>query len=510
MNKENNNYTKNINVIELDMADVFWRLLSHWKVILLFSVICAVILMLAGYKADLRRYESTVKETDQKKSEPLNPSDELFLKNNFNNNAVDILAALDKDDRVVVMNMLRQEKKLDDFRSYAGNSLYMNLDSEHVRCLTMSYVVDCNGNNDKYADLLANEYQNLYQDVKLLEEIKKAMGLDVDVSLIKELITTEADSNTVTVLNGDMDSFHINIWIPESITEISNIEQSVKDSVERYHRSLTDHLTPHGIRLVSTKDYYTADTGILMTQADIISRINNLANNIKVAKDGMSGNQSSAYEAIMKQKENPDTSNSETQSMQVENQSIPGFNIKYFIAGIILGIFIFSIYFVIRLIMSGVFYSARTLQTMTHLKLLGRIHLPAVKSDKLHLLTNSSLVEGIRYRSRDNSDIEIDKIDSEIANACHYNGLQELVIFECGKLGENVKNNIELLSQKLISREIKIESMDLNLLMSENNLTVNNLLLVIQREATKLNDIKKIMELADLFNINILGMIYYE
>ena len=509
MNRRNHTMNSS-NVIELDVMDLFWRLLTQWKAILLFSIIVGTTLLLFSYRTNLRKYENVIEEESRKEKRDLRSSDEKFLTDEYGEKAVDILEAIDDTDRYVVLNVLRQEKIAKKQRDYFSDSLYMNLDSDHLRCLSMGYMISCkNGKDDRYVNILIKEYQNLYQDETLLQAINNEIGIDIDYRYVKELITVDSD---VTIGSGDkagIDSFYINIWIPESVKEVSGIQEEIAKRVDSYQKDLSNSISEHNTKLIQVKDYYTSDPNILVDQTDMLNRINSMAYNVKTNRDGLQGEQKTAYDLIINQDENSSNSDLGLSQQEISERSVPKYNIKYGIIGFAIGTVLYLIIYLCWIVFKGIYYSSNTLQTLTKSCLLGCIHFSS-KGRHNNLLTSSSIVEKIRYRSRKDLVLQTNELISEVAAVCRYNEISQIAIMECGSIDEMAKNNLSLIDKELSSRGIESLNLIDNELEKMENVKISNIVLAVQKDRTIIKEIRKARKQADFLNINIFGVIYYD
>jgi len=146
---------------------------------------------------------------------------------------------------------------------------------------------------------------------------------------------------------------------------------------------------------------------------------------------------------------------------------------------------------------------------MTNSRLLGSVHLEK-KGGLLYALKESPLIERIRYGSDNKLDKQIKRVSSEVSAVCRYNDISEFAFMTCGSVGENVVNNLQIISDDLNSQGVTNLVTDIKELRTDDKLKTKHVLFVIQNNITKIKEIRTALEEASAFHLGVIGFVYYD
>lgn len=355
----NGNYQNDaLDVFEIDLVDMMFYLLGHWKSLLITLVVGA--LLGAGI------YALKLKEPDEEISE---------------------LAA----QYVVEENDLKNMETASEYRrfyetrlEYKENSILMQMDSNRVYEGTLCYYISA-GDNTEYISLL---YQYIVNSDDVLNKIKTVAGLDCDSKYLKEIINCTVSRGEDAYVNGAENFFEYGNYVTQSVIlnyKIAYPEQSkcaemlsvLEEEVEKLHEECRENYDNYSMRLANNSVVSTVRNDILNAQSNCTDMLIGYRNNIEKYESALSDDAFSYYETEYLGKSVEQKEKVESEEIVQPNSQI-SFAFKSLIKWIVSGMFVLLVcwggMFVLRYMLSRQVRTPLCLEKNYHLAIIGRIN----------------------------------------------------------------------------------------------------------------------------------------
>ncbi|MBR2706484.1 MAG: hypothetical protein IKE74_04500 [Mogibacterium sp.] len=405
--------------IEIDLADLIWKLLMQWKAMLLVCIAMALLIPGIKYAKDSSAYKAELadkKKAEEEASKPVEDRIDAALK------------LLPADQREDVLFVVQQQDMVDVQKEYLNNSILMNTDPANQRQLALKFVLKSDNGTDMRT--LANSYSTYLHRADTLESLREIISPDTDIVYIEELIDTRNED----IWAGDVESamYTISITLPDDV-DADRIVELIDSEVDEFHDEINSSVGEHSIFRVNVEDRSVFNKDMIDRRANLTYTINNLNSSIDSAKGKLSVEQQAACESIVAIKQSSgsvqesvpkeETSSSDTQK--------PGFSKKYAVLGFALGAFLYAGIFVVLLVLKKVVASASTAQSYTDTRLLGEVY-RRVNHKGLRWLLSSDVVASWRYKDKLDSDKQISALAATVDAVCAHHGIDKLTMILSG------------------------------------------------------------------------------
>lgn len=324
---------------DIYIKDMLFYILKKWRFILIWMIIFAV--AANGFSA-LKSYKSVAESHQEQKSK----KDELE----------NIKAELSKDDAKEVEETykiyLKYKSSMDSILEYYNNSIKMNMDSNNVPTISMQYQIN---KNEKINDVIM-AFSDVITSKEVCEKIKEDTNLDCDLQYISELIEVKranpekeyTDGEQILIQDDISDIMCIRVIAPtqEMCETIANV---VEKEIQSGLQTVQDKLGNFNLIQINKNYSEKVDDDLFTKQQEYASKLNSIQISINNLNSPLESNQENYYKALINQ--NNDEQNSDEQETQVvETAQIRYFNIKYIIAGLMLGLICAVVWYLLRYI----------------------------------------------------------------------------------------------------------------------------------------------------------------
>lgn len=487
-------------VIELDLKEILWALLTQWKAVLIVAIMMAVLMCSVKYAKDLKAYDAKLDASGE---------NDLLLDMSEDEKINYIRDSLSDEDNEVIELVLREEEWLSRQRDYLNNSILMNLDPTNLRELKITYDID----GDDAGDLpVLLESFNLYLlSDEYLNEIGKAIDESAKTKYIGELVEIESDTGPQTAEGQTALMINISIIIPEGINPEDVVKVSDK-AIKEFSSDMQGRYT-HKLTIAATALTNGYDYNVTNRFKETYDRINGVYAAITNAKNTMNDEQKAAYDAIetilsggLAEKEDNVVDASNNNGVE---SAAPSWSKKYMVLGFMLGILLYGFVYTAILIMRGCICSAASIGIYTGLRLLGKVYYES-DAKGLSKLLHSKVVEKYHYKDEGDVDSQIDKTVEALNATCEHKEVRNLILLDLTdpKKPNKEKDIINSVIDKADKNEIIIKNIDVAVEPEEKNLLdVENAVIAVSLN-TKISALDKIVSLCEEYDVNIMGSIY--
>ncbi len=273
-----------MNEREIDLIDLLADVLSHWRGILAFMLIGAV--LLGGFSYAKSYWDLRQLQGGSKVSEDANEAE---------------TGRLTEAEKMAVYAVLNDEQEYLIDQQYVNASVVMQMDPYHIPRSVLLYKIQMDDMRQSY--MLRSVYEDLLNGVDLLQWVEKQTG--ISAASADELISALGKSNLV-VLGGAQEAESIDIGndcLKVVVThsdenECKKLTQCVKDYLEQQHEQLVREFGAHEMILVSESQGVVMDMTVRATQQQYSSNaIENLTNCAK-AKEAFTASQKAYYDLL--------------------------------------------------------------------------------------------------------------------------------------------------------------------------------------------------------------------
>lgn len=503
----NRNYNNTSTTIELDIGDIFWKLLMQWKALIIICIFMALLVPGAKYLKDKSAYDSAVKaqkKAEKKSSLPINKRIDEVLKK------------LPADKRADVTFLVQEAALLDYQKDYLDKSILLGTDPTSQRQLNYKYLFV--NNSDMDLQTICSAYSTYLNRDAFVSDLRDALDLDSDLQYIYEILSTEYGSAYENNIRDstkyglpDSDSrctlFTVSLIVPDT-ADAETVESVVDSSVASVHDVVSAEVGDHSLQKINVEDKFLYNKKADDARTRISSNINGLTINIESAKGKLTPEQKEAFETIVSLKSSADNATSSAKKNKVPAK--PGFSKKYILFGFLLGGFLYVIIYVMLILLSKRLSSSSLVEKLTGQRLVGEIY-RLKERHGLSALFTSPMIAKHRYGNKLNTEAQVSAIADVIDSVCIHNSVDSITLLTdgvCGRFSDDILRIADRCrSGKGIVREISILNADP---VNEKMLNdISNAFFAVSSD-TMIAELNKLTSLCRDYNIRTLGSIYLE
>ena len=488
--------------MELDLKELFWRLLKQYKAILLFSLITAMLLCFAQHYMAVKAYNAAV-EADKEKAEQV----ELSL-----DERVDaVLKKLPESERTGVEYMVHGQEWINSQKRHLDESLLLGTDPANQRLLVLTYAIE--GAAEKDIPEIISNYKNYLVSSKNVEAIRPLISEEAESKYIAELIQFADEDKVGFEIDTMSGSNVINVLIvlPDG-TEAGKISEAVTASVKDY--SKTQQHIPHTVRLSYSEEETCYDKSTSNRVKEILVNINNMEKALVEAKKSMSDEQKAAAETIVAIKDearkledaDPAESAQEAADEESEVKAKPGFSKKYALAGFVLGMLLYAIAFSALMMLRDRVNSAVDTVNYTGARLLGEIYHPCDHKG-IQKLMNSEAIGRIQHKGKSDTEAQIRKTVSALEALCEHKGVRDLAVLDLSA-SDDAARTVNEIAQSAENKDLRITVLGNAAEIEEKTLNTMENAVIAVSDNTKASDVFNVMEKLGAYDVNGIGSVY--
>lgn len=351
---------KRTDEIEIDLADLLKRLCGQWKRIAACALVSATVL--GGYGWAKGQNGSDVSVSDMAQE-----------------------AELTEDEEQAVADAVRLENETKQLETYLENSILMQLDPYHKARYIMLYSIDRAQRRELQA--VTESYLSFVQNGGAADAMADSKrGWKTDKSCLAEVITAYQktySSPYQVVVDEAADSglfseslFYVEITGRDA-KEAEKMALDMQDVLDEYSARVKKEAGSHRLKLVSSMESITADSGLQSQQHDKRLLLSSNRANLKTATDAFSSEQTAVYE---KETGVKNERNQEVQEAAVSGEG-SGFSLKYIILGLMAGVFVYCCVFACWYVFSDTVKNTEEIKRMYAFSFFGGI-LPGSRNEK--------------------------------------------------------------------------------------------------------------------------------
>lgn len=364
--------------VEIDLLDLLKQCLIQWRVIVVCAIICAFALSGVKYVKDVRAAKAATAEALEKAKEAtdeIEQEESGLSKKDLKELQVKAKVArlrLTSEEANAVDVSLTSEKYMLQMNDYMEHSLLMQVDPYNERVLNLQYYIE--GISPEKATILCESYTKQLTRGTYVANIGDALGCEsgTDDRYIRELFSvsysgssqSDAQVAVVPILN-------MSLVIPDGVpgvrkTDPNDCVAAIDQSVAALQAELSESVGPHLIHRISAFNTEEVDFGLRSNITSNKSYVVDMQSSLKSTYSSFTDDQKAVFDAGLAELEKEynyshrtvkedeeDTEDTVEEDDAAATIEQPSFSPKYFLLGLLVGIFLYICLYLIIIALRG-------------------------------------------------------------------------------------------------------------------------------------------------------------
>lgn len=460
---------------EINLVEIFWSILLGWRRLVCVGILFAILICGMRYFLDTRNYRASQN------------IDVEFEKNN-----------LKKEENEQISDAVFLQKRIDDYENYQKKSAIMQIDPYAKPVLGLQYYVQSDytinytrDNQRDYTPELISMYCNYIGSGEMAQKVIDEVSLPVSQEDFVELVT-------VSNLRGeDVGSIYLTICYDdeEKLDKISDVIKSLMEQKSSEFQAVGSHK----LHLINQSKSVVVDSVLAEKKNTISNNVISLETQLKSLKTSMSSIQLALFDLEV----------SEMRGESLEEEEVPGFNIKYMILGAMLGIFLVCVWIACKSVFASKLQSTEEMESMYGVRLLGEVDVPGQKKRLLSGIDNLILKLKNKGKKKIEFNQQIKIISANVALSCQQQGID--CIFITGSEYDKVdKKILDKLKAELSAQNLKVQdggNMLYDVASLQAGVKIGHILLLEQQGVSTYDEISAELDLMKGHQAGIIGVI---
>ena len=477
----------------LDFKDLLWKLLQQWKAIVLFSLLMSFVVVGAKYFKDCNEYnDQSAKQKEMESISSLSQEEQISR----------IVKDLSDNERQTIIYVVNEKEKVYQQKKYLEKSILANTDSTNQRILTILFNVDVVDSTDLPA--VINDYSTLLKNETLLNQLRDLIAPEAESRYVEELFLEKFDDKSYINLNNS----HAYLQLSMVLTEDANsdaVEKAIASAIKKEESIKT--IYPHSIRIVNSEVKHIYHNENVEKNKLSFELVNDLEKSINAAYESMTDQQKALVDLIVTIEQANDNINDNEDGIDYAAVITPKLSLKYVAIGFILGVLLYSMIYVIVLLLKETINSASNIVDYAQTGLLGEIYC-FDKSRFPGNLFKSKAVSMCRYKEKANIEKQTDAIINDLNTLCSFFSINSYSLIDLTDNTTITNNTIKMLMNKSKNNNLSPNYIEASKLTSFISLLNIKDAVVLVGEETKVLDLDRLIAYCRNQNIRILGLIY--
>lgn len=400
---------------EINLVELFWKILLGWRQSICFAVIFSIVLAGAKYISDVKEYTETQ-----------------------NKNSEEILLTVEEKQQVEDAKTLLS--RIENYQNYLNESELMKINPYEKPIVELQYYVESdyvyNYTKDNLADYtndLMSLYYNYVKSGEMSNEIIRGANLSISQADFSELCSVVQNGKTMVITV---------TWAEKD--KLKNISECIKAQLSEKELDFQE-VGSHKLKLLRESQNIVADT-------DLAEKKNTFANNIAYINTQLVTLKASMSEQQLQLLRVESGFENNAKKVEIGN---PVVDYRFVILGAILGIMVASSYLAWRQIFTGKLQNADEVCNGKNIRLLGEITIEK-KKRWLSFIDNKILEMKNRKKRKVSMEQQSKIISANIGLLCEKQNIEGILI--SGSQYEKLDlQNISKIKKELRDQDILIE-----------------------------------------------------
>ncbi len=452
---------------EISLKELFWGFLLGWRQLICCVIIFAVLLCGMRYFLDIRAYRASQNFNIDKAKEEL-----------------------EREELEKVENAVEIKNQISGYENYQKKSALMQMDPYEKPIVKLQYYIKSdyiiNYTEDSLRDY-TSEVTSMYcaylTSGEVLQQIIDEAGLSVSREDMGELLTVINQGSTIDISISYLDT--------EKLEEISSVVKKLLGEKSPEYQQIGSHT----LELIDESQNVIVDMELLDKKSSISSTLSTLKTQLNNLKSDMTGAQLKIFYI-------------ETE-LEKEKEA-PGFSVRYFVLGGLIGIFLACAWIAYRIIFASKLQSAEEIRSLYGLRLLGEVEEPDGKKKRfLSAFDNLLLRMKDKGKKKIPAKQQIKMISANVILSCEQRGI-DCIYITGSSYGNLVTCVLDDLKKELSAHNIKVREGDnikYDSASLQEGVKTGKLLFVEQIGKSVYDEIYDEIQLARELNADILGVV---
>ncbi len=464
---------------EISIGKLLWKLVFCWRFLLIWGVVFAILVTVLFYLKDWKGYKKV--ENNQAVQ-----VEDLETKFEFT-----------EEQQEQIQNARELIQLIKENETYAQESVLMNIDPYEENVLELRYYVDSDYRFNYLEDISPNytsavvaSYSEYVQSGEMAENLSQDLDLNCEQKYIQELITVDESSSP--------EVFSIEIVYSEQET-LRDMAEIVKEALNAQTAEISENIGGHTLKLLSENISVKVDLDLASQKKEHANTLTSYRTQLNTQKSTMTEEQLEilGFEASAGEAEE------EAEPQTVSVISKPMIRLQYIILGFLAGIFLASVWVVVRVVYAETLQDSEELSELYGIRLFGVLKAPG----EVRGLDNKLLKWKNRHKKQMTLEQSLDIISSNIELVCENCNMKQ--IYLTGTEIENVdKNLLKSIMSNVTKSGIEVvygENICYDASALRKLAEIGNAVIVEQVELSKYQEIRKELTVIKEQNIKILG-----
>lgn len=489
---------------EFFVMDYVWRVLQHWRRIIICTVLFAVLACGAKYAKDIRAIE-----VEKKNAESSRITTEDIEKQ------IDQIPEQDRINTETAFNLIQVLK---DKNSYVDQAAVMRLDPYNVDRIVLQYHIE----TDDYVSELLNAYCDACFSIEAVNEIVNSSEDTFTAYDVEDMISFRQGGNNLkigsknsNVIAMNKENTILSVTIRgENQNIVEQIAKCIKIVLDRYKVQAEKAYGPHSFILISESYENGKDDDIVDIQNSFYESVYYTTDRINNIKRNSVGEEAAdiinTYMAVVTAQESNE--NSEENISGTDNTSNISISKKWLLLGAILGIMFGCGLELLHWIGGGKLNSANELQQNLPMKVLGVVE--CEKGEKTFSMIDKFIYK-LKWRNKKCHDLDqaFKMLLSRIIMTAKKNNIQDIYVTGTEIEKKELQSFLERLRQAADASGIKLiigRSINHDAEAFLNMVSIGNTIFIEETNVSIYQEIIQELQICEEQGVNILGSIVVE
>lgn len=515
---------------EVDLHDFFRQILMQWRALLACGLVFALLMGCAMYVRDVN---DAKKNQAAEQAHPVETSEEKEDADKARKRLTDTEAAAVEKSRTDLLTIFQSD-------DYMKNSVKMRLDPYHEHVLTIQYYIE--EIPTEKATILCEAYTKQLTEDSYVTELRSALGCskDVDIRYVRELVSAWYSGTTQTVAEVAVTPIiTVQVILPDGVEGVGKVSAGqCADSVDKCMQAIRNDLLAsvgqHQLTQVSRFEkeqvdntlwdqIYRNNTSAANLRSIVRSDLQNYSKDQKIVLRDEVAKLQKAYpdaDAFEIKMDETDTSAATTASTSDAAEVIePAFRLRNFLIGFVFGLILYILLYAIYVHAKGRLITKDEMGDYTGLPVFGEIHSyeGRAKGAFGRFLWDRRLYEHYygKYLSGHLDTVEEMAAKAASTLSVEVKDASTVLLLSLEGQTDSASGEIRAVANALTGKfamrvdvdSISIEEIEMNIGKVKD---YGGIILAGQRMATRRNDVRRFRELAEYFNIPLVGSCFFE
>lgn len=400
---------------EVSVSSLLWYIASKWRNIIICMLIFAVLFV--GFKmfSSMQQETADVGATETEKN---------------------ILTRYQEKE---IESAWIIEKQIEDKENYCDNSMLMKIDPYNKNLVTLQFYVDALHTINLSQDITRDVTGDIVQAyVGYIDNHSWMTEVSGDNAYIYELVSckgmTDAGSFVVYITGVDQD-------------EIEKLADELQSAIQKYQENISEKIGSHDLKLIDREASVVADSSLANMQDNLNSTISSLYSQLETFKSALTDEQLKVFQ----HEENEGIVDQEGTTANTK----VGFQIKYAVYGLVLGIFACLMWLALVYILGQRVRESEEINQMFNLRIWGQIN--KIEPDKSGLFTKlDAWIGKHRYGAPVSVEESLETAAANIEFGCRRQELNTIALASATDFDDEHEKMVENLIAKLQNKGVKV------------------------------------------------------